>query len=73
MQFTFGEEETPVDYNFVTDRLLSATFGGSSFAAGHPEVFELWFSNGHTLRIISEGHKGVRVNLVPPATQARKK
>lgn len=66
MKFTLGEAETPVDLNYVTDRLLFSTFGGTNHVPGNPEVLEMWFSNGHTLRIISEGNKGVRINLVPP-------
>ncbi len=73
MKFTLGEDETPIDFNFLTDRLLFSSFGGSAHVPGNPEIFELWFSNGHTLRIISEGHKGVRINLVPPATREEKK
>jgi len=72
MKFTFGEAETPIDYNFLTDRLLSSTFGATTLTPGNPEVFEMYFSNGHTLRIIGD-KSGVRINLVPPSKPPAKK
>jgi hypothetical protein len=68
-----GEAEASVDVNYVTNRLLSSTMGGAMLTPGNPEVFEIWFSNGYTLKIIDDPSTGMRVNLVPPPAKPAKK